>query len=130
MVMHANLTLWIGQRPKEHVNRQERERSDAQQNKKKQYFGSITGAKFADIVKSDIDFPVAFKKCSNSKGKLDGRPRMDGSPRQNFVAGLSDVGGINGRVIKIPARSLYLKPRKNFFNSVSVELGREAAQKK
>ena len=90
-----------------------------------QYFGSITGQKFADIVKSD--FPRAFENSSNPKGKL---VLMDGCPRQNSATALAAIDSVSGRVLKIPPRSPDLNPIENFFHLICVELAKEAIAKK
>ena len=91
----------------------------------KQYFGNITGAKFADIVKSD--FPTAFQESCNPKAKL---VLQDGCPRQNSAMALAAIYDVNGKVLKIPPRNPDLNPIENFFHLISVELGKEAISKR
>lgn len=90
----------------------------------KQYFGSITGQKFADIVSSE--FANAFSISSNPRGKLF---LMDGCPRQNSAVAKVAIDNINGRILKIPARSPDLNPIENFFHLVGKELCRQALAK-
>ena len=87
----------------------------------KQYFGSITGQKFADIVSNE--FPNAFAISSNPRGKL---LLMDGCPRQNSAIAKVAIDNINGRIMKIPPRSPDLNPIENFFHLVGKELSRHA----
>ena len=89
----------------------------------KQYFGSITGQKFADIVSSE--FPNAFSMSSNPRGKLF---LMDGCPRQNSALAKVAIDNINSRIMKIPPRSPDLNPIENFFHLVGKELSRQALE--
>lgn len=91
----------------------------------KQYFGTITGEKFANIVQSE--FLAAFKNSSNPKGKL---LLMDGCPRQNSAAAKSAIDKLNGRILNIPPRSPDLNPIENFFHLITVELAKQAIDKK
>lgn len=86
-----------------------------------QYFGSITGAKFADIVNSH--FESAFERSINPRAR---RLLMDGCPRQNSKKAIHAIEGLRGIVFKIPARSPDLNPIENFFNLVSRELQDQA----
>ena len=88
-----------------------------------QYDGTITGKKFAEIVRSS--FPEGFEKSSNPKAK---RFLMDGCPRQNSVEAMCAINEVGGVVFKIPPRSPDLNPIENFFHSVSVRLGKEAIE--
>ena len=75
-----------------------------------QYFGSITGDKFAAIVTHS--FPKAFQSSKNPKGKLF---LMDGCPRQNPAKALRAILKIGAGYLKIPAQSPDLNPIENFF---------------
>ena len=89
-----------------------------------QYFGPITGTKFADIV--DSSFDSAFENSINPVLK---RFLMDGCPRQNSKTALRAVARIGGLVFKIPPRSPDLNPIENFFNLVVQKLNNEAIEK-
>lgn len=89
-----------------------------------QYDGSITGPKFAEIVKS---FPKAFKKSSSPKAR---RFLMDGCPRQNSKVAVRAIEKVNALVFKIPPRSPDLNPIENFFHTLTVRLNNDAFQKK
>ena len=88
----------------------------------KQYHGSITGERFADIVRTE--FPQAFENSANCKGKLF---LMDGCPRQNSAAARNAVDKLNARSLVIPARSLDLNPIENFFHLMNNELTAQAS---
>jgi hypothetical protein len=89
-----------------------------------QYHGTITGEKFAAIVKSS--FPKAFKKSSNPKAK---RFLMDGCPRQNSKMAMRAIERVGGVVFKIPPRSPDLNPIENFFHTLTVRLNNDAIEK-
>ena len=78
-----------------------------------QYFGSVTGTKFADIL--DSSFHSAFENSINPVLK---RFLMDGCPRQNSRTALRTVARVGGLVFKIPPISPDLNPMENFFNLV------------
>ncbi len=88
-----------------------------------QYDGTITGPKFAEIVKS---FPKAFNKSSNPKAR---RFLMDGCPRQNSKVAMRAIDKVNALVLKIPPRSPDLNPIENFFHTLTVRLNDDAFQK-
>jgi transposase len=88
-----------------------------------QYEGTITGPKFAEIVKS---FPKAFNKSSNPKAR---RFLMDGCPRQNSKVAMRAIDKVNALVLKIPPRSPDLNPIENFFHTLTVRLNNDAFQK-
>ena len=85
----------------------------------RQYFGTITGLKFAEIVKKD--FPKAFRNSSKTKMFL-----MDGCPRQNSKVAMDAIDKVDGEVFSIPARSPDLNPIENFFNISQKQLRNEA----
>lgn len=87
------------------------------------WHGSITGEKFAEIVKNH--FGSAICKSANPKGKL---ILMDGCPRQNSKAGMNALEEVSARIFKIPARSPDLNPIENFFNNVSRQLQEDALE--
>ena len=78
-----------------------------------QYFGSVTGTKFADIL--DSSFHSAFENSINPVLK---RFLMDGCPRQNSRTALRTVARVGGLVFKILPISPDLNPMENFFNLV------------
>ena len=79
-----------------------------------QYFGRITGSKFADIVKRT--FPAAFEKSINPTTR---RFLMDGCPNQNSKVAKNAIAEVDSIIMKIPARSPDLNPIENTFNQVS-----------
>ena len=88
-----------------------------------QYFGPITGAKFADIV--DSSFHSAFENSINPMLK---RFLMDGCPKQNSRTAVRAVARIGRLVFKIPLRSPDLNPIENYFNLVVQKLNNEAME--
>ena len=90
----------------------------------KQYFGIITGQKFADIVHSEFD--SAFEKSANPTGK---RFLMDGCPRQNSATAKKAITAVGGVLFSIPPRSPDLNPIENFFHLVGRRLKLEAVAK-
>ena len=86
-----------------------------------QYFGSISGEKFARIVRDS--FPSAFAESINPRAK---RFVMDGCPRQNSALSRRAIAKVNGLVMAIPARSPDLNPIENFFAQVARELRQQA----
>ena len=90
----------------------------------KQYFGQITGEKFAGIVRSE--FKRAFENSANPKGK---RFLMDGCPRQNSKVAKTAIDEVGGTIFPIPARSPDLNPIENFFHLVNRRLQSEAISK-
>ena len=91
----------------------------------KQYFGAITGQKFADIVEKE--FPVAFKNSSNPHSK---EFLMDGCPRQNSKVARNAITKTGAKIFPIPPRSPDLNPIENFFNLTQKKLREEAVVKK
>ena len=89
-----------------------------------QYFGLITGTKFADIL--DSSFHSAFE---NSINPLLKRLLMDGCPKQNSRTALRALAHIGGMVFKIPTRNLDQNPIQNFFNLVVEKLNNETIEK-
>ena len=89
-----------------------------------QYFGPITGEKFANIVRNDL--PQAFASSSNPRVK---RMLMDGCPRQNCRVALDTIQNVGGLVFSIPPRSPDINPIENFFHLVSKQLRRQAIQR-
>ena len=89
-----------------------------------QWEGTITGEKFAAIVKRC--FRKAFRNSANPKGKLF---LMDGCRRQNSRAAMHAIEKVGAKVFKIPARSPDLNPIENFFNNVTMKLNNDAIQK-
>jgi hypothetical protein len=89
-----------------------------------QWEGTITGEKFAAIVKRC--FKKAFRNSANPKGKLF---LMDGCPRQNSRAAMRAIEKVGAKVFKIPARSPDLNPIENFFNTVTMKLNNDAIEK-
>ena len=55
---------------------------------------------------------------------------MDGCPRQNSRMAMHAIDRVDGKVFRIPARSLDLNPIENFFNSVTIKLNNDAIDKK
>lgn len=90
-----------------------------------QYFGSITGEKFANIVRDS--FPNAFADSINPRAK---RFVMDGCPRQNSALARRAIAKVNGLVMAIPSRSPDLNPIENFFAQVAGELRQQAIARK
>jgi transposase len=88
------------------------------------WLGTITGEKFAAIVKRC--FRKAFQKSANPKGKLF---LMDGCPRQNSKAAMRAIAEVGAKVFKIPARSPDLNPIENFFNIATMKLHNDAIEK-
>ena len=86
-----------------------------------QYFGRITGQKFADIVHRC--FPEAFQKSINP---VTCRFVMDGCPRQNSRLAKTAISQVGGMVMGIPARSPDLNPIENFFGQVDRVLKQQA----
>ena len=84
-----------------------------------QYFGSMTGAKMAEIVQES--FPDAFQKSIDPKGK---RFLMDGCPRQNSKVSLDAIHKVSGKVFKIPPPDI--NPIENLFHLASRELKQQA----
>ena len=89
-----------------------------------QYFGTITGAKFAKIVKEH--FPSTFEKSASPRGK---RFLMDGCPRQNSKLAKRAIASVGGTIFSIPPRSPDLNPIENFFHTVSRELQAQAIRR-
>ena len=85
-----------------------------------QYYGSITGEKFANIVKKT--FPAAFE-ITNQKSK---RFLMDGCPRQNSKVAREAIDDVNALIFRIPSRSPDLNIIENFFHLVSNDLKKQA----
>ena len=88
------------------------------------YIGSITGEKFANIIKEH--FPSSFRKSINPKAK---RILQDNCPRQNSAAAMKALYMVNGKLFKIPSRSPDLNPIENFFHLISKELEQQAIEK-
>ena len=89
------------------------------------YYGTITGEKFANIVKKH--FPDAFKKSINPRGK---RIIQDNCPRQNSKIARAALWNINAKLTKIPPRSPDINCIENLFAQVSQELDRQAKELK
>ena len=85
------------------------------------YFGSITGDKFANIVKEH--FPSVFQMVS---GKRSGRILQDNCPRQNSGAAKKALDSVNGMIFTVPPRSPDLNCIENFFALVSKKLESDA----
>ena len=90
----------------------------------KQYVGTITGEKVAEIVNNC--FPEALAKSIDPKGK---RILQDGCPRQNSKKAITAMDNVHAKILKIPARSPDLNPIENFFNLVSRKLRSDAIDK-
>jgi hypothetical protein len=88
---------------------------------RKQYFGQMTGGKFARIIRTEFD--DAFAASCNPDARLF---LQDGCPRQNSAIARRAWERKGVDVFKIPARSPELNPIENFFNLVSKELQRDA----
>ena len=88
-----------------------------------QYFGSITGEKFADIVRDS--FPQAFQRSIDPRGK---RFLMDGCPRQNCKKAMDAIDEVNAKLFSIPSRSPDLNPIENFFHLINNELRRQVLE--
>ena len=86
-----------------------------------QYFGTITGTKFAEIV--DHSFPIAFSNSVNPEAR---RIIMDGCPRQNSAIGKKAIAAVGGFIMSIPARSPDLNPIENLFKQVDRKLKADA----
>ena len=85
-----------------------------------QYFGTITGSKFAEIV--DHSFPIAFSNSVNPEPR---RIIMDGSS-QNSAIGKKAIAAVDGIIMSIPARSPDLNPIENLFMQVDRKLKADA----
>lgn len=90
-----------------------------------QYFGTITGPKFADIVKRC--FPTAFANSINPRAR---RIIMDGCPRQNSAVARKAIAAVRGIIMPIPPRSPDLNPIENLFQQVDSVLKRQAIERK
>ena len=88
-----------------------------------QYFGSMTGAKMAEIIQGS--FPEAFIKSADPIGK---RVLMDGCPRQNAKISLDAMYAVGGKLFKIPARSPDVNPIENLFHLISRTLKQQAIE--
>ena len=77
----------------------------------KQYFGPITGTKFADIV--DWSFHFAFENSINPVLK---KFLIDGCRRQNVMTALCAAARVGELVFKTSPRSPDLNPIENLFN--------------
>jgi len=86
----------------------------------RQYFGRISGRKFANIV--DEEFPKAFRKCGNPRVK---RFLQDGDPSQNSAIARKAIKKTGTMLFSIPPRSPDLNPIENFFHQVKVRLYEE-----
>ena len=84
-----------------------------------QWEGTITGEKFASIVKRCLK--KAFRNSANPKGKLF---LMDGCPRQNSRVATRAIEKVGAKVFKIPARSPDLLKLNN--NAVEKQITRES----
>ena len=89
-----------------------------------QWEGTITGEKFASIVKRCLR--KAFRNSANPKGKLF---LMDGCPCQNSRVAMCAIEKVGANVFKIPARSPDLNPIENFFNTITMILNNDAVEK-
>ena len=90
-----------------------------------QYFGAITGSTMERIIHSS--FPQAFEESIKPKGK---RFLQDGCPRQNCKKAMDAYDAVGAKVFKIPSRSPDRNPIENFFNCISMELRKQALEKK
>ena len=88
-----------------------------------QYFGTITGAKFASIVRTK--FPESFAKCEKPCSR---RLLMDNCTRQNSKVARAAMLEVGAMRFRIPARSPDLNPIENFFHVAGKELRRRALQ--
>jgi len=75
-----------------------------------QYFGTVTGNKFAGIVEKS--FPEALAKCSSRVKRV----LQDGCPRQNSKVAREAFSNVDTLLFKIPPRSPDLNPIENFFS--------------
>ena len=89
-----------------------------------QYFGTITGAKFANIVRSH--FPLAFQKCKFPHMK---HVLMDGCPRQGSKPAKQAFISIGASYMVVPARSPDLNPIENLFHLVKRAIRKDAFAK-
>ena len=89
-----------------------------------QWEGTITGEKFASIVKRCLR--KAFRNSASPKGKLF---LMDGCPRQNSRVAMRAIEKVGAKVFKIPAQSPDLNPMENFCNTITMKLNNDAVEK-
>ena len=89
-----------------------------------QYFGTITGAKFADIVTRY--FSLAFQKCKFPYMK---HVLMDGCPRQGAIIARQAFNSIGASYMVVPPRSPDLNPIENLFNLVKRKIRQDAFEK-
>ena len=87
----------------------------------KQYFGTITGGKFAKIVRTGFD--KAFAASCNPTDKVF---LMDGCPRQNSKIATRAWERRGAKVFTIPARSPDINCIENYFHLVKKELQAQA----
>lgn len=87
----------------------------------KQYFGTITGGKFAKIIRTE--FNEAFAASCNPDDKVF---LQDGCPRQNSAIAKRAWERIGAEVFKIPARSPDINCIENLFHLVNKELQSQA----
>ena len=90
-----------------------------------QYYGQITGEKFAKIVR--LGFDDAFKACKEPCARC---ILMDNCTRQNSRVANTAIREKGSIKMKIPARSPDLNPIENFFHLVQKEMKGQALQQK
>ena len=86
-----------------------------------QYFGSINGEKYANIVRTH--FPQLLKEGTNPNG---GYFIQDNDPSQNSAAAKEALKEVKAYQFKIPARSPDLNPIENMFHLVSKKIKNDA----
>ena len=79
----------------------------------KQYFGQITGAKYANITEQCL--APALERSIQPRAR---RILQDGCPRQNSKEALAAMANNAIKIFKIPPRSPDLNPIENFFNTM------------
>jgi len=89
-----------------------------------QYFGTVTGNKFAGIVEKS--FPEALAKCSSRVKRV----LQDGCPRQNSKVAREAFSNVDTLLFKIPPRSPDLNPIENFFHLAKKKLKAQAIEQK
>ena len=91
----------------------------------KQYFGQITGAKYAKITEQCL--APALEKSIQPRAR---RILQDGCPRQNSKEALAAMANNAIKIFKIPPRSPDLNPIENFFNTMKKRLRQQALDEK
>ena len=86
-----------------------------------QYYGSIDGEKYADIVRKH--FPTLIKEGANPSG---GYFIQDNDPSQNSAKAQKALKEVKAFQFKIPARSPDLNPIENMFHLVSKQIRNDA----